>query len=67
MEIQNEASERLVYTVPEVAKMLGISRNQGYELARIGRIPTIRLGKRLLVPKVAFERMMEETSAPPLP
>ena len=55
--------ERVVYTIPEVAKMLGISRNQGYELARIGRIPTIRLGKKLFVPKVAFERMMEEASS----
>lgn len=66
METANEASERVVFTVPEVAKMLGISRNQGYELARIGRIPTIRLGKRLLVPKVAFERMMEEALARPV-
>ena len=67
MKALSESSERVVYTIPEVAKMLGISRNQGYELARIGRIPTIRLGKRLLVPKVAFERMMEEALDPPLP
>ena len=66
METPDEASVRVVYTVPEVARMLGISRNQGYELARTGRIPTIRLGKRLIVPKVAFERMMEVTLAPPI-
>ena len=34
----------VVYSVPEVAKMLGINRNLGYEMARTGQIPTIRLG-----------------------
>ena len=47
--------ERATMTVPEAAKALGIGRNQGYEAARAGQIPTIRIGKRLLVPRAAFE------------
>lgn len=47
-------------TIPEAAGILGIGRNQGYEAARSGQIPTIRIGRRLLVPRPAFERLLEE-------
>ena len=49
---------KLCYTVPEAAALLGFSRNFGYELARRGEIPVIRFGKRMLVPKVPFEKML---------
>lgn len=52
----------VVYTIPEVAKMLGINRNLGYELARQGQIPTIRLGRRLLCPKTAIDRWLNESA-----
>ena len=56
-------AEVLVYTVPEVSKMLGINRNLGYELARQGRIPTIKLGRRLLCPKTAVDRWLNEAGS----
>jgi excisionase family DNA binding protein len=46
------------YTVEEAARLLGVSRGVGYEAARRGELPTIRLGRRLLVPKIALERML---------
>jgi excisionase family DNA binding protein len=46
------------YTVEEAARLLGVSRGVGYEAARRGQLPTIRLGRRLLVPKIALERML---------
>ena len=46
-------------TIPEVAKTLGISRNKAYEAARHGEIPTIKIGKRILVPILALERMLQ--------
>lgn len=52
--------ERLGVNIPTAAKALGISRNLAYELAREGRLPTVRLGKRLVVPLKALERMLEE-------
>ncbi len=54
----HEANRRTL-TIPEAAKALGISRNAGCEAARRGEIPTIRIGKRLLVPLAAFERMLQ--------
>ncbi len=50
--------KKLCYTVPEAAQLLGFSRNFGYELARTGQIPILRFGKRMLVPKAAFDKML---------
>jgi excisionase family DNA binding protein len=52
--------EVLTYRIEEVARLLGISRNSAYEAARRGEIPTIRIGKRLLVPRAAVNRLLEE-------
>lgn len=41
------AAERLVYTVPEAGRLLGLSRNGSYEAAKRGDIPTIRIGRLL--------------------
>lgn len=51
--------KRLCITVPEAAEMLGISRNFAYELVKQKQLPVIRFGKRLLIPRVALERMLE--------
>ena len=53
--------ERETLSVPEAAQVLGISRSLAYEMARIGRLPTIRFGKRLVVPRPALERMLEQS------
>jgi excisionase family DNA binding protein len=52
-------SERLTLTVPEVAAQLGLSRNGAYEAVATGQIPAIRIGRRVLVPRAALERMLE--------
>ena len=51
--------ESLTMTVEEAAAALGISRNLAYAAARDGRIPAIRIGRRLLVPRRALERLLE--------
>lgn len=38
--------ERLTVTIPEAAKMLGVSRWQAYKLVRTGAIPSVKLGPR---------------------
>ncbi len=52
--------ERDVLTIEEAAQRLGIARGSAYEAARRGEIPVIRIGRRLLVPRLAFERMLSE-------
>lgn len=58
MEIKESQTDKKVYSVPEVAKTLGISRGLAYEMARSGQIPTIQLGKRYIVPAVQLELML---------
>jgi len=52
--------KRQTLTIIEAAKILGIGRNQAYEAARRGEIPTIKIGKRILVPVAALERKLQE-------
>lgn len=40
----------LTCTVPEAGRMLGIGRDAAYRAASEGIIPTLRLGRRLVVP-----------------
>jgi hypothetical protein len=51
-----QQDERLVYTVPEAGRLLGLGRNAAYDAAKRGDIPTLRIGRLLLVPKIPFHR-----------
>lgn len=42
-------------TVGEAAAVLGISRSSAYEAVRVGQIPALNFGKRLVVPLAALE------------
>lgn len=52
--------EKLTFTIEQTASLLGIGRQLCYEKARSGEIPVIRLGKRLLVPRAALEKMLAD-------
>ena len=52
--------EKLTLTVSETARLLGISRGLAYEMVRTGEIPSVRFGKRVLVPRRALERLLEK-------
>jgi excisionase family DNA binding protein len=55
-------AERRIVTVSEAATILRISRGSAYEAAKRGEIPTIRIGRRWLVPLAALERMLAGTA-----
>jgi excisionase family DNA binding protein len=44
-------TEPLVLSVREAAALLGISKDLAYELVRTGEIPSLKLGRRVVVPK----------------
>jgi excisionase family DNA binding protein len=46
-------------SVEEAGRLLGISRGAAYAHAKSGAIPTIKLGKRVLVPKAALEKLLQ--------
>lgn len=47
--------DRLVYSVPEAAEALGVSAWLAYRLIARGELPAIRLGRRVVVPKIALD------------
>ena len=46
-----QEGDRLVLSVEEAGRLLGISRAFAYELVARGELPVIRLGRRIVVPK----------------
>jgi len=52
------APERLTLSVEEAAATLGIRRAFAYEAVRRGEIPSIRIGRRVLVPHAALHRLL---------
>ena len=60
------ADERLTLSIPEAAKVLGIGRNLCYARVKTGEIPIIKIGRRLLVPRKALERLLEQGQVVPL-
>ncbi len=53
--------ERLVYSVAEARKLLNLSRGSTYEGIRTGQIPSVKIGRRILVPRAALDRLLEGT------
>jgi excisionase family DNA binding protein len=50
--------EPVVLTVDEVAGILRISRASAYEACRRGDIPTLKIGRRVLVPRKGLDRLI---------
>lgn len=56
--MEKQMPQPLTISVPEAGRRLGIGRNTAYEAARLGQLPVIRIGKRMVVPVAAFEAML---------
>jgi excisionase family DNA binding protein len=57
-------NERLVYSVREAAKLLGVSHTTLFTDINNGRFTRIiRIGKRVVIPKAALSRYLETAGA----
>ncbi len=56
----------MTLTVEEAAALLGISRTLGYELVARRELPSLRLGRRIVVPRRALEELLT-CPQPPAP
>lgn len=51
----------MAVSLPEAARLLGISKSLAYKLAASGEIPTISMGeRRKIVPMAALEKLVEK-------
>lgn len=51
--------EPAVYNVPQIAALMDINLQRAYEIVKTPGFPSIRIGKRIVIPKAAFERWLE--------
>jgi excisionase family DNA binding protein len=56
------SGEPVVISVAQAALLAGVSRQSAYEAARRGEIPTVRIGRRILVPRVKLLRILNGES-----
>ena len=59
----NQGNERLTISVEETAKILSISRGLAYEMIRQGKIPALRFGRIIRVPRYALEQLLNAQDA----
>jgi excisionase family DNA binding protein len=53
---------RLTYSVTQVARLLGLSSDSVYKAVRLGQIPSLRLGRRLLISRAALTTLLEKAT-----
>lgn len=51
-----------VKTVTQAGQILGIGRSAAYAAAKRGEIPTVKIGRRIVVPIAALERLLQESA-----
>jgi excisionase family DNA binding protein len=54
-----DRDQRLTISVEEAGQLLGISRGLAYALVSRGDIPSIRLGRRIVVPRRTLDQLLE--------
>lgn len=63
---EKPTQERMTLTVEEAARALGIGRASAYLAVKTGELPTVRIGRRLLVPRHRLDALLGcETSESP--
>jgi excisionase family DNA binding protein len=62
-DMRNGKKAPATISVEEAGRRLGIGRNSAYEAARRREIPVIKIGKRLLVPIAALDRLLSGETA----
>jgi excisionase family DNA binding protein len=55
----SDTPNRATCTVDEAAEILGVARHTAYQAVKRGEIPTIRVGRRLLVSRRRLEQMLD--------
>lgn len=55
--------EKITFSAPELAAILGISRSKAYDLMHRADFPTLRIGRRLLVVRASFEVWLASQSS----
>ena len=53
--------DNCLFTVPEVAEMLHCSTRYVYKLAKDGKLPAVKIGRKYLIPSDSFEQWIHNS------
>lgn len=53
----------VTYTIPELAAKMQIGKAAAYQLVKQPGFPVVKVGKRIVVPIVSFQRWLERQAA----
>lgn len=56
----SEPTARRLYSVKDAAELLSVDKNTIYQLAYAGKLATVKLGRRRLVPAEALDALIAE-------
>ena len=59
-----QGEKRLTFTVVEAATLLGIGRNSAYEAIKAGSLPSVQIGRRILIPRAALDEFLLKAGHP---
>ncbi len=59
MDVESTEKKRLTLDVVEAAQLLGLGRNTTYTLVRSGRLRSVRIGRRLVIPRSEVDAFLE--------
>jgi excisionase family DNA binding protein len=65
MDENTEQDSAIYRSVDALARELGISRQKAYTSLRTGKIPSIRLGKRFIIPRAAIAEWLRTAGGSP--
>lgn len=54
--------EKIAYSVPEAADILGISKSYAYLLVKEKKLPVLNVGRRKIIPKISLETWIKENT-----
>ena len=57
---RHQVDERLALGIVEAARLLGVSPGKLYQAVRERRLPTVRLGRRVLIPTSGLKAFLNE-------
>jgi excisionase family DNA binding protein len=55
-----QGDQRLTLTIPETCEALGIGETMLRQIIRAGRLPILKIGRRVLIPRQAVEQLVAE-------
>ena len=60
--MENQDKNTLTLSVKQAAALLSLSRHSIYAAIARGELPSLKLGKRILIPKAALEKILSNPS-----